>query len=733
MPVDRPTFSETWYRVADLRPRLRSAVQISRQHYRGQRWHVLQDPSSNDFYRLGESLYLFVGLLDGRRSIAEVWRICNEQLGDAAPTQGEVIQLLGQLYTSNLLYGEMPPDAEGLFERYRKRKRREIQGFLTNLLFVRIPLIDPDRFLNRWVGIIGRVFTVYGLAFWLALMGVGLYFAVINWGELTSQAEQLITRDELTKNAVPLAICIIIMKVLHEFGHGFACKRFGQLGGTGGEVHVMGVMFLVFMPLPYVDASAVWAFGRSKWHRVVVGAAGMIVELAVAAIATIVWANTQPGTAVHAVCYNLMFLASVTTVLFNGNPLLRFDAYFILSDMLEIANLSNRSKEYIYYLVKRYAWGVRQARSPANTPGEKRWFVFYGIASTIYRVFICVRILLFIADKLFFFGAILAVAAVGAWVLTPLYKFARYLATSGELSRVRARAVTSTVATVAAILVFVGLVPMPDRHRVEGVAEPARLEFVHAEEDGYIREFRPTQQEVSAGDRLITAENYALECEFNELLAKLEAERLRREVAVSRRDAASERAVVRRIEALEERKRMLADRVAALTRKAPLAGTWVAPDIDRMKDVYVRRGDKLGMIASVDEMIIRAVATQEFPTELAAVGAEVEVRLEGRPDLQFKAKVKKTLPAGQTRLPSRALGYAAGGSVRTAIDDDRGTKAAERFFEIHLEPSPQADGEAGVRLMSGQRVMARFSMPARPLMAQWWQSLQRLVLERFHR
>ena len=173
MAVDRPTFHEAWYRVADLRPRLLAGVQVHRQHFRGQTWHVLDNPANNQFSRINEEGYRFIGLLNGRRTVAEVWQICNEQLGDRAPTQGEVIQLLGQLHTSNLLHVELPPDSEALFNRYRKRITREVQSYLMNLLFLRIPLLDPDRFLDRWVGIFGRVFSWLGLVLWLVLVGTG--------------------------------------------------------------------------------------------------------------------------------------------------------------------------------------------------------------------------------------------------------------------------------------------------------------------------------------------------------------------------------------------------------------------------------------------------------------------------------------------------------------------------------------------------------------------------------
>ena len=295
MPVERPTFSESWYRVAELAPRLRATVQVHRQHYRGRMWHVIQDPSSNQFFRLNEAAYRFVALLDGKKNVAEVWRICQDQLGDGAPTQGEAIQLLGQLYTSNLLHAELPPDAEGLFKRHQKRVRREVQGYLMNLLFIRIPLLDPDNFLNAWVSAVNWLFTWLGFVLWLGLIGTGLYFVIDRWSDLYNRADSVLDAENLPF----LYLSFILIKVVHEFGHAFMCKVFGKRTGTGGEVHVMGVMLLVFTPMPYVDASSAWAF-RSRRQRMLVGAGGMIVELAVAAVAAIVWYYTGDG-AVHTI------------------------------------------------------------------------------------------------------------------------------------------------------------------------------------------------------------------------------------------------------------------------------------------------------------------------------------------------------------------------------------------------------------------------------------------------
>jgi putative peptide zinc metalloprotease protein len=689
-------------------------------------WHVLQDPSSNQFSRLSDSAYRFVALLDGKRTVADAWKVCNEHLGDAAPTQGEAIQLLGQLYTSNLLLADLPPDAEGLFRRYRQRRAREVQSYLMNLLFIRIPLLDPDHFLDRWVGVFGRVFSWVGLAAWVVLLGLGLHALTGRWGELGNRASAVLD----VTNLPLLYACLVVVKVIHEFGHAFACKRFGRLDGSGGEVHVMGVMFLIFTPIPYVDASSAWAF-RNKWHRTVVGAAGMMVELAIASVAAMVWANTAAGHPVNAIAYNIIFITSVSSLLFNGNPLLRYDGYYILSDLIEIPNLAQRSREYLYYLVRRYGWSIKRARNPANTRGEKAWFVFYSIASTIYRVYIAIRILLFVADKLFFVGVVMAVSGLAGWVLVPLTRFARYLATSGELLRVRSRAILSTAATAVILVAAVGLMPVPNRFRLEGVVEPAALAIVHAGADGFIQEGLPSGSAVSPnGPPLAKATNIELESHLGELEARRRGLEARRREAIPK-DPATAQAYAEQVAATEEQIARARQQLADLETRAPFAGLWVSPQIDQARGTYVKRGDRLGMVISENRMIIRAVATQAEANILGPVMAHrelrgVDIRVRGRPDLQLAGHIQQVLLTGQEQLPSESMGIFAGGGILT--DDPQGTKAAERLFEVRIAP----DADSSIRLLAGQRVVVRVRLADKPLAAQTWRAILQLIQKRFH-
>ena len=726
MAVERPTFHESWYRVADLRPRLLTSVKVYRQHFRGKMWYVLENSSNNSFSRISSDAYNFIGLLDGKRTVAEVWQICNDRYGDMAPTQPEVIQLLGNLYCSNLLYAELAPDSESLFNRYHTRIKRQIQGFLSNLLFMKIPIFDPDHILNRWLNVFGWFFSWFGFVLWLGVISTALYFVIGNLSELFNQSRDILNPG----NFIFLYISVIIIKICHEFGHAFSCKRFGKLNGSGGEVHVMGIMFLIFIPLPFVDASSAWAF-RRKWHRAVVGMAGVMVELFCAAIAVFIWVNTSTGT-LHIIAYNIMFIASVSTILFNANPLLRFDAYYVLSDIIEIPNLSQRAKNYLYYLVKRYSWGLKTALNPAHSVGEIIWFFFYGIASTAYRVFISIRILLFLnkrlPEELFILVPIFAGSAVLAWCIVPVLKFIRYLATSNELARNRFRAISSTIGTLAMLLAAIGIVRVPEHFRMEGIVEPVNLAIVHAENAGFITDFLPSDQKVTADkDTLIKEVNPKLEAEKKRLLAELDSLKARERLEETR-DIAAAQIIEKQIGTMNEKIAKVNSDLASLDIKASLSGTWYSPDIENAKDLYLRRGQQIGMVADMNDLRIRATAGQKLALLLIDEDAKkVEMKVKGRPKVKFSGKIEEIFPAGQKILPSQALGYAVGGSMPTEVNDPKGITAAENFFEVRVQPQ---DDE--VRLFSGQRVIVRVEMSPKPLIFQWWRSLRQLFQRRFH-
>ena len=631
MAIDRPTFNESWYRVAEMRPRLRSLVQVFRQHYRGRLWYVFRDPSNNQFFRVDESGYRFVALLDGRRTVTQVWDACNEQLGDGAPTQGEVIQLLGQLYTSNLIHAELAADSAGMFDRYKKRMGREVRGWFMNIMFARIPLYDPERLLNFFAPALGWIFGPVGLTLWFGLVACGLY-------ALTGRSEELFDQGRNVLNPANLPLLYVafgLLKACHEAGHGLAVKYFGRQERVTSEVHTVGLMLMVLTPVPYVDASSAWAF-RSRLRRAFVGAAGMYVELALAAVAAIVWARTSSQSTAHVIAYNAMFVASVSTLLFNANPLIRFDGYYILSDMAELPNLYQRSKDYLYYLVKRYVYGVINPRNPAHSPGESAWFVSYGLVSAVYRVFLGVTIVFFVAQQLFFIGMLMAGAAIVTFLVVPWIKWGKFLVADPELFRCRSRAVSTSLAAVVGVALLVGLVPLPDRNRAPALVEPLNLERVFSGVDGFVETAVASGEWVDADLPLVTADNLYLRSEYGRLQSDLRQAEVRHRAAMSE-DVALAQALRGRVVAQREQLGRVQRDLDRLEASAENAGVWVSLDADRLPGRHVPRGELLGVVATLDHLVVRAAADQYLGPRLSAgddAGREVELRNPNAPGLR---------------------------------------------------------------------------------------------------
>src|SRR6266436_2741673 len=342
-----PFLSSSWYRVAGLCPRLREHASVSRHRYRGRSWYVVHDPATGRTHRLSTPSYMIVGGMDGIRTVDQLWRDAAIRLGEEAPSQDELIRLLAQLHSADLLQSEVTADSAELLERAVKIDRAGWLGNVVNPLAIRIRFWHPDKFFERTLPMVKWLFGWPGMVCWLIVVLPAIVLSVQNWQELSENASDRILAAD---NIMMMALSFLVLKALHELGHGYAVKAFG------GAVHEIGVMLLVFAPMPYVDASAASGF-RSKWQRALVGAAGMIVEVFVAALALYVWLAVEQGL-VRSLAYNAMLIAGVSTVLFNGNPLLRYDGYYILADILEIPNLAQRATAHWSYLINRYVFGA---------------------------------------------------------------------------------------------------------------------------------------------------------------------------------------------------------------------------------------------------------------------------------------------------------------------------------------------------------------------------------------
>jgi putative peptide zinc metalloprotease protein len=678
-------------------------VKVRKQLFRGETWYVLQDPFNNQFFRLRPEAHEFVIRLRPDRTVEDVWEECLSRHPDEAPGQEDVIQLLTQLYFANLLYFEMPADSAKLFERYRKRRRREIQSKLLSIMFFRMPLLDPENGLRKLAPFFRVIISPLGAAIWLAVVVAAGKVVLDRFDMALDQAQGILAPD----NLFLMYVGLVVIKSLHEFGHAVVCKRFG------GEVHTMGVMLLVFTPLPYMDATSSWAF-RNRWHRALVGGAGMITEIFVAALATFLWARTGPGT-LHSLAYNMMFIASVSTVVFNGNPLLRFDGYYILSDLLDIPNLYTRAVKHLRHLVERYAFGYKDSFSPAQTLQEGVWLSVFGILSGIYRVVVFTGIILFVADKFLLAGLLMALICVISWGIVPLFRFTNYLASSPRLARTRIRAVVLSVAFFTLVASFLGFCPFPNRFRAPGVMEAVQYVQVMNDAPGYVAEVLvPSGADVRAGTPLLRLSNRELEIETAATLAQREETLAMRRKAM-RTQAADLEPLQKRLEAIESQLEDLREQQEALLVRARASGTWVAPRVREMVGSWVHRGSPIGEIVHHAVFRFSAVVSQDEAAELFVGEIQKgEVRVHGQAGKNLDVTAYQIIPYQQETLPSAALGWFGGGEVAVSVKDETGLKAAEPFFQIYANIHPSAEAA----LFHGRSGKLRFTLNPKPLLIQ---------------
>lgn len=713
------TFSESWHRVAEARLGLLPTVVVHKQHARGQDWYVLRDTYNQRFWRITPQAYAFVSRLSARRTVEQVWQSCLRDMPAEAPGQDEVMQVLAQLHQANLLFHDTPADSQTIFTRHREQQRRELQGKLLGFLSVRIPLWDPDAWLSRQRGL-AHALVSWPVGLLLALlMLAGGATAIAQGSRLWGQTEGLFAVDNLAW----LYVCMALMKALHEYGHALVVKRFG------GEVHGCGLMLLLLVPLPYVDATGSWAF-RGRGERALVGAAGILVELLLAAIGALVWAATGPGL-VNSLAFNVMVIGSVSSLLFNGNPLLRFDAYYVLSDLLDIANLYQRAGQQWKYFADRWLLGTVQAESPARDQREWWWLTLYGALSFGYRALVFASILLLLADH--WLGVALAFAAVMLFVgvLRPAWQWWQHLR-GPALLRNRPRAMLVSLALVAVPLAVLLWLPWPDALRAPGVVESRQLTRVASASAGRLVAIAaPHGSRVAAGQLLVQLANPELLLEIQAAQAALaEAEALQG-MALER--AVGEVAVhQQRVAAARERLGQLREREAALTVRAPHAGTWVAEGLHERLNNWVGRGQALGELVNPAGLRFSAVVSQEQADALFGRPLQgAELRLRGQAGAVIQPARLLLVPYQSERLVSPALGWQGGGSVAVRPDDAQGTKAMDPYFELQAFFGDAGEGAGQALALQGMTGWLRVPLPARPLAAQGWQAVQQLLQKRY--
>ncbi len=712
---DNP-FSPSWYRVATLRPRLRSHHRIIRHVYRGEVAYLLADRVSGDVYRFTPAAYRFIGLMSGTRSVQEILDILAKKDDPDIPGQDQVIAILSQLHTMDALICDVPPDTDELLLRSRQREQPHyLTQLKQSLLFLRVPLFDPEKLLLACSPVLSVLFTRLFLCCLLGIYFLAAVQLLMSWPELTNDlVDTLFTRH----NLLILWFIYPLIKAGHELAHALAVKKWG------GEVHEVGIMLLLLLPVPYVDASSSATF-RDKRQRIMVSGAGVMTELLFASVALLIWPRLEPGL-VKSIAYNVIMIGGFSTLLFNGNPLVRFDGYYVLSDLLELPNLAQRSRSYLGYLVFRYLFGIKEAATPSGSAAEKRWYLLYGIAAFVYRIVLYSSIFLLLSHHFSWLGTAFGVIAIGQLLLVPAYTTLHRFFTTASYRQYRSRMLLGTAVVTTAVCSVLTLLPLPYATRVEGVVWPPDDSFVRMQTAGFIREIAaPPNGWVQKNDTLIVCEDPQLSADLLLLQSQIQEYQTRKNVAFA--TATVEATILdERLQELQERLREKQADEKKLTIRSPAEGRFVIPGDTQLVGRFMHQGDPLAYVLAAGNRV-RTVVSQEDIDIITEKTRAVELLLFSDSGTTYTGRIATVNPQATLLLPDPALGTAGGGSILTDPADPSGRTMLEERFQLDIALDAPL-----TNTFIGSRVLVRFDHGSEPLAIRWLRKIRQLFLAQLH-
>lgn len=668
--------------------RLRNDLTFIPQRYGGRTWVHIEVGATNRFYRVGFTEYVFLSLLDGQTTFAEALAVTARTQEATALTESRAHSLYRWILDEELGRFTETEVAEGRFSAEPKQQKMEQRAGRWNPFWIRIPFGCPDPLLRFLKPALGWMFSAPATVAAVAFFIYTLIRLIAAWDQLALASRQVFAPD----NWIWLLLAWVFLKLIHETAHGLVCQRYG------GTVRDSGIILAFFAPLAYVDVTSSWAFS-SRWQRIHTAVAGIYIELLTAAAATIFWLSASSEQAAH-LLYNVMVMASLSTILFNANPLMRFDGYYILSDLLQIPNLSARGSEVLQHTVQRLLVGLDSA-APVETGSRRHTLLAYGIAAACWKVVICTSLI--IAASVLFHGAGLALAAVGVviWVGVPLLKLAGWARQTAATSPLRlVRAGTLSVGAIAALAAFLMWTPVPFGATAPGIVTLPEGSAVRAEVDGFIDELHVTPgQQVAEGDLLATLRNRSLKTEYADLQLNVEQARLHRIAAIDRHAAGDAQVAADMEAALQTRLEELSERIEGLQLRAEVAGQVILRNPTQLHGRYVHEGDEIMMIDGLQPLQLQiSVAQQDQPQIQQLSGQSVRIRIGTRPAIH--GRLTQITPRATLSLRHPALAAPEGGSLAvTASEDDGEYRLTEHRFEavVDLPPNVSHSLNAGER------------------------------------
>lgn len=649
---------------------LRSDLQVSRQVYQGHPVYVLHDPISFRSHRLNVFQYRILSALNPNQPLGANFESLVTKQEFEGDEENEFFELLTSFSRLGLII--MPgQNGSKLYEQHQKMNAAKRRGKILGALFLQIPLVKPDQFLTRTVGRVSWLFTKTFFVFWLFGMLAAGYVIISRFSDIVQPLNGILA----TKNLPFLWVAFVGLKIWHELGHGYACKVFG------GFVPEMGTILIAGTPAAYVDASTAWSFPE-RYKRLVVMCGGMFFESLVFILGVFIWAFSS-SPMLSSCAYQLVIMASLVTLLFNANPLMKFDGYFILSELIGIQNLRPKADAQIKSILASTFVGV-PARQNDDSYTTKFLLIAYGISATIYKFFLVISIAIMVAIKFPLVGIGLAVFHVLTSIGSGVIKMANYLLKSKETEPMRGRARLVAAVVLIGFPILACVVPVPFGVVTQGLVGAEVEHFVNVDSPGQFENtLVRSGDEVSTATPLVQLSNERLQERLMVSRASLDSAILRWQIMQNDNPAA---AAHQKPEVTEMQQQVdeMSRRVHNLTVAAPDTGRVVRLIPETSHGQFLEEGAPLAVIVDGRPVLRTWVNEDQLGSILKDAGQEVSYRIPGRSMTTHKGRILSVEPAAESVFQHVALTYVAGGEI--LINPQTG-QPMEPVFQIDIQPT----------------------------------------------
>lgn len=733
---------------------MRKDLVIKRIDYGGVGYWVVKDPAGLKYYRLQQEQYEVLRLLNSERSLEEIREGMLKVMPTVRLQLSDIQHLITDLHEKGLVYSNREGQGAALLKKNWEEKKKKFWNTLRSLLYLRLPGWDPHK----------TLIVIHPFFKWLFTpLGVGIYLAIVVSAWLLLGVQFDTFRQQLPHfqsffgwpNLIWLWVTLACCKIIHEFGHGLSCKHFG------GECHEMGVMLLVFSPCLYCDVSDSWML-RNKWHRIVIGAAGMYIEVLLSAFAIFVWWYTKQGL-LHNLALNIFFVTTITTVIFNANPLMRFDGYYMMSDFLEIPNLRPKADKLLREYFSWYCLGIESKPDPFMPETGRAWFILFAITAGIYRWFVVVAITIFLYTvlkpyKLQSIGATMAVFSLCTIVGSMFYNLYQ-IVSAPRIEPMSRPKIIFSLTVLFSVVVGGLLIPIPWHLEASFIIEPQEVQHVYLKTPGQLLEVKVRPGDVVEKDQVVAIlRNQEMEDEKRKLEVQLSVQEEEKVTQIRLRDEGQVLVAEKRIESLHRQLEEVKQKLADLVVLAPASGKVIEAPRTKEPPIEQRRaqlvtwygsileGRNQGAVLEERAHLMSIAPNQNYQAivlidqgdrnELEKEGVSLTDQLEKsqadktKIELRFSHLWNKTYLGTIKEYSKESLDYVPellsnklGGDLPTVTDKQGREKLVSPVYQATIDVAEDTD-----LLRSGMRGKARFLVDKRPAGSWLW----RYIRQTFH-